>query len=72
MMYEDAHLEMAYETRYEYEDPSDYDFRDFDTEDEFFDGFDEEECAGHYDDDLALIYGNSIGEPYYCDGSCMS
>lgn len=42
-MYEDEHLEMAYEDQFGYpEDPADYDFRDFDTEDEFFDGFDDE------------------------------
>lgn len=66
-MDEDSFLEMAYEDRYGYpEDPADYDYRDFDR-------FDEEgECEGHYDDDLALTNGNSTGEPYYCDGSCMS
>jgi hypothetical protein len=64
-MYEDEHLEMQYEDRFGFEDPADFDHRDFDDEEEFFD-----ECEGHYDDDFALMSGNSIGEPVYCDGSC--
>lgn len=66
-MYEDAHLEMMYEDRFP-EDPADFDARDFDSPEVFFD---EEKCEGHYDDDYALTSSNSIGEPYYCDGSCM-
>lgn len=65
-MYEDAHLESMYEDRFGIEDDSDFNSRDFDSPDEFFDG----ECEGHYDDDYALTSGNSIGEPVYCDGSC--
>lgn len=38
-MYEDDFLEMAYEDRFGFpEDPADFDFRDFDDEEEFFDG----------------------------------
>lgn len=64
-MYEDEFLEMMYEDRFT-EDPADFDARDFD---QFED--DEEGCEGHYDDDFALTSGNSIGEPIYCDGSCV-
>jgi hypothetical protein len=31
----------------------------------------ENECGGHYDDDRALEAGAGIGEPYFCDGSCV-
>jgi hypothetical protein len=67
-MYEDAHLEMAYEDRFRFEDETDWNEQDFDSLEVFFD---EDGCEGHYDDDHALTSGNSIGEPYYCDGSCM-
>lgn len=67
-MYEDDFLEMRYEDlNGSPEDSADFDARDFDRPEEFFDG----ECEGHYDDDLALTSGNSIGEPVYCDGSCV-
>lgn len=38
MMYEDAHLESMYEDRFPIEDDPDFNSRDFDMEDEFFDG----------------------------------
>lgn len=68
-MYEDDFLESRYEDLNGFpEDPADYDIRDFDEPDEFFDG---EECEGHYDDDFALTSGAGIGEAVYCDGSCL-
>lgn len=53
---------------YDIDHESDADCADFDDEEPFFD---DEECAGHYDDDFALNSGAGIGEPVYCDGSCM-
>lgn len=28
-------------------------------------------CPGHYDDDATLTSGVVIGEPTFCDGSCV-
>jgi len=64
LMHEDAHLESMFDDRSSIEDESDYNARDFDD-------FEEDGCEGHYDDDFALTAGNLIGEPYYCDGSCV-
>lgn len=36
-MYEDAHLESQFEDRFAIEDETDFDARDFDSPDEFFD-----------------------------------
>lgn len=29
-------------------------------------------CEGHYDTDEALLSGVGIGEPVYCDGTCVT
>jgi hypothetical protein len=43
-MYEDDFLEMMYEDRFGYpEDPADFDARDFDDEEPFFDEYEEDE-----------------------------
>jgi len=32
---------------------------------------DDNECPGHYDDDYTLTSGAGLGEPTFCDGSCL-
>ncbi|MGW2513641.1 hypothetical protein ACWC0A_30455 [Streptomyces scopuliridis] len=40
--------------------------------DQSADTYDASQCEGHYDDDAALTSGAGIGEPIYCDGSCVN